>query len=621
MEQIISRLVDQQQSTLLDTKNRLRTKWEGVNSLAKQIAQSPIRRRLPFGIRLGSHADHEITIVAPLVGQVPYFFQYSNNSSQQNTHLLLQQIVVDVIEATNREEVKIMVMDFSRNSFPFLNKLSAPFVEILADERKAQSRLEMVNMEVSRIHADCVTAGYNSILQYNESAEYPEPFHLLVVSNFDQIQDAGLLSLLQNLSTRQEAGFYLLATGPKKNDESKLSYTQAEQKRQLIRSDWSILDVDMQLIRGRVTGLEDMGDLKIDISIDHAELAERVKTLKANQEIANQQNNFLRVPIGRVGARPFSFELGEGVGAYHVLVGGQTGSGKSNLLNNLIVQVGELYSSDEVRLQLMDYKGGVEFACFKDHPSVEVLLTDNEDINSGLEVLAQLQKQIEDRSRLFLRVGAKNIEGYRAKSGKSLHRVLLIIDEFQVLFSGRNRDQANRLLKDVARRGRSFGLHLILSSQSLKDYALDTDLKNQLAARIVLSIDANECGNFLHVDNDAPTSLPKYHAVVNTMGGKKAFNQIVKLNYLSDDDLTHKLVELQATASGAVFEQQIFAVADTGTLAEETAIKEEIQKPGNVDSSAFDDLLDSMGMKPEEKSTDKKTGDSAFDDLLDSFNI
>lgn len=157
----------------------------------------------------------------------------------------------------------------------------------------------------------------------------------------------------------------------------------------------------------------------------------------------------------------------------NMLVGGAVGQGKSNLLLDIIFSLTAQYSPEELELLLLDFKRGLEFKRFdKDQqgknwmPHVRVLsLESNQEF--GIAVLKYVETELERRSQLFKAADAHSITDYRA-SGEKLPRVLLIIDEFHILFEGddSNVDEAVRILELIAKQGRAYGIHLLLASQT-----------------------------------------------------------------------------------------------------------------------------------------------------------
>ena len=98
----------------------------------------------------------------------------------------------------------------------------------------------------------------------------------------------------------------------------------------------------------------------------------------AQQGDALLEPDFLSVPVGRTldGRHELRFEMGPRSGCHHALVVGMSGSGKTTMLNHLLVEIAERYTADELRLYLMDYKDGVELQLFRDHPNCERLFLD-----------------------------------------------------------------------------------------------------------------------------------------------------------------------------------------------------------------------------------------------------
>ena len=200
--------------------------------------------------------------------------------------------------------------------------------------------------------------------------------------------------------------------------------------------------------------------------------------------------NGLEVPIGidESGALAHVV-IGRGV-THHVLVGGATGSGKTNLLHLLILMLSTKYSPDEVQLYLVDFKEGVEFQDYVTHalPHAQAVVLEAER-EFGLSVLQHLVQEMERRSRLFKAAKVADLPAYRQRTGKKMPRVLLIMDEYVVLFSEDDRlaFEAGEALGALVMRGRSFGIHVLLSAQRPASTFLSmSHIKSQMGLRIAL---------------------------------------------------------------------------------------------------------------------------------------
>ena len=216
----------------------------------------------------------------------------------------------------------------------------------------------------------------------------------------------------------------------------------------------------------------------------------------------------------------------------HWMVGGRSGAGKTAFLINVLYGLGARYSPDELALYLLDFKEGVSFAEFvptqRDRtwlPHARAVGVES-DREYGLAVLRELDAEMTRRSVAYKRAGVTKFAELRAVAseegrGKPTPRILCVIDEFQVLLAGNDpmASEAVQLLESLARKGRSYGIHLILASQTVLGvealYAKRDSIFGQFPVRIALP----GGGDVLEPTNDSAAGLPLGTAVVNTAGG------------------------------------------------------------------------------------------------------
>lgn len=146
----------------------------------------------------------------------------------------------------------------------------------------------------------------------------------------------------------------------------------------------------------------------------------------------------------------------------HALVAGTTGSGKSELLMTWLLGLALGYSPAQLRMILVDYKGGATFGPLENLPHVHGVLTDLQPAltRRALESLEAFMRRREDT---LARVRARDVAHYREITGETLPRVLIVVDEFRALASDHPEVLEN--LVRLATHGRSLGLHLILATQ------------------------------------------------------------------------------------------------------------------------------------------------------------
>lgn len=248
----------------------------------------------------------------------------------------------------------------------------------------------------------------------------------------------------------------------------------------------------------------------------------------------------LSVVIGHQGATPVHFRLGPRTGCYHALIGGGTGSGKSSFLKNLILSACESAPPDALRLVLVDM-GGTELDLFSTLPHVELCHCGPDTPRPAL-IFRAILDEVERRKLLFSQCRkahaceVANLHDYRRVSGQPLPALVIIVDEFHKLLSEpaltTDRDDRTKptlFLAEIAKEGRKFGLHLILSTQTYENVPISSgDRDNNYGLRLALRLNnPTDCRYLMGADNDEATTLPigSFQAILNEGGGKRDRNQ------------------------------------------------------------------------------------------------
>ena len=146
----------------------------------------------------------------------------------------------------------------------------------------------------------------------------------------------------------------------------------------------------------------------------------------------------------------------------HALVAGTTGSGKSEFLQSWVLGLALRYSPRRLTFLFVDYKGGAALGECARLPHCTGLVTD---LSPGLvtRALTSLKAELRYREELLARIGAKDSDEYADSGGTDLPAFVIVVDEFAAL-----RDNYPEFLDgliDIAQRGRSLGIHLILATQ------------------------------------------------------------------------------------------------------------------------------------------------------------
>ncbi len=164
----------------------------------------------------------------------------------------------------------------------------------------------------------------------------------------------------------------------------------------------------------------------------------------------------------------------------HAVVGGTTGSGKSELLISWVVALAAAHSPESVTFLLVDFKGGAAFTALQSLPHTVGIITDLDEAQAD-RALWSLRAELRLRERILASAGARDIGEV-----SGLPRLVIVVDEFATVID--QHPELHALFSDIAARGRSLGVHLILCTQRPGVTVRDAVLAN---ADIRLSLRVN----------------------------------------------------------------------------------------------------------------------------------
>ena len=147
----------------------------------------------------------------------------------------------------------------------------------------------------------------------------------------------------------------------------------------------------------------------------------------------------------------------------HALVGGTTGSGKSEFLQSLVAGLAASHPPTRISFVLVDYKGGAAFKACKDLPHTVGFVTD---LNEHLvhRALVSLNAEVTRREHILSAHRAKDLIDLEEKAPAAAPASLaIVIDEFAAL--AKEVPEFVDGVIDIAARGRSLGMHLVLATQ------------------------------------------------------------------------------------------------------------------------------------------------------------
>lgn len=246
----------------------------------------------------------------------------------------------------------------------------------------------------------------------------------------------------------------------------------------------------------------------------------------------------------------FRFNSGDYI---HAFILGQSGSGKSVLLNDIISAAILKYSPQDLMLYLMDFKG-VEFNRYKGLKHTKAVLVDNSDPQMTLEVLRELREENKRRVKLWQKEGVNKIDAYNKKyPNNRLPQILFVADECQVLFKENTHNGTERLIQQeiseivniIATQGRSQGIHMLLATQQLDE----TDISGQILKNLT------ECYLMMSAPSDSDRLVPDSSNMTSRqMTGlacyyhKREFQSQVQTYFANDEELESAITAAQEKA-------------------------------------------------------------------------
>jgi S-DNA-T family DNA segregation ATPase FtsK/SpoIIIE len=183
--------------------------------------------------------------------------------------------------------------------------------------------------------------------------------------------------------------------------------------------------------------------------------------------------------IGKdIAGKPVVADLGK---MPHILIAGQTGSGKSVMINTLLTSLLYRNSPSDLKLILVDPKQ-VELKPYDDIPHLLTpVITEPEKCISALKwAVAEMER----RYRALADVRKRNIDEYNAiKKEEGMPFIVIVIDELADLMMMASRDVESLIVR-IAQKSRAVGIHLVIATQRPSVDVITGLIKANIPARI-----------------------------------------------------------------------------------------------------------------------------------------
>lgn len=482
-------------------------------------------------------------------------YKYDNESADK-AKSDIQSICMNIFLASPPNKVRFYFIDPLKSGqtfeiFQHFEDSSTSGFNVVAggvqtEQDSIEAQLQVLVDRIKTMHLSTFKGEYSNIREYNaKNTRNPQSYSIVGIMDFPAGFSAKATELLRRIvATGKECGIYVVIMSGNTQASSIQKYNTTD-----IESMCSVYisHGDFYLEEENEDDNDDSDNetsisYVIDDPIDIQEIVKLAPIMKKAirdagnavipySEVAPPESEYLKsdtmdglsIPIGINSANEIQhLRLGMlGSQSIHALICGQIGSGKSRLLHAIITGALLKYPQEELKIYLIDFKSGTEFKIYADYnlPAISVLALESEQ-EFGLSVLRSLKEEADRRAQIFNSLtksdivwhntDAKSIETY----GK-LPRILVVIDEFHVLFGGNSNiaSEASMLMDGLLRLERSYGFHVVLCSQSIRGMSgISEAAFAQIAVRIALKCPKEDADIVLGKGSDAIAQIEENDA-------------------------------------------------------------------------------------------------------------
>lgn len=232
----------------------------------------------------------------------------------------------------------------------------------------------------------------------------------------------------------------------------------------------------------------------------------------------------------------------------HSLVAGATGSGKSVLIQALLLDIAATNPKELAQIVLIDPKMGVDYAPLADLPHMrEEIVTTKE---RATEVLESLVQEMEDRYRAFAKARARDLPTYNSKVSETerLPMVFLVHDEFaDWMLDDAYKAAVGAAVQRLGVKARAAGLHLIFAAQRPDKDVMPMQLRENLGNRLILKV-ASEATSKIALDRPGAELLLGRGHLAAKLNGEQGL-VFAQAPFLSDQDIEAAVAAIRSDSS------------------------------------------------------------------------
>jgi len=402
-----------------------------TNDLDKLITEKDNNRAYADYIRIGNlrYEKKEPPILIHLFKHGGLFFETSEN--EEKSLALMQNIVLRLLFSLPKGHIKLKIVDedYGR-SFQHLLQLPNEIIgsNVYYDDSMVLKLFEEAKKRDSYIVFNKLKSSYNNLIEYNKVNEIDfVPIEIYVISNFpNNFNDTFVKYISNQIKKGSITGCYYMFTSNRNNfidEKSSTNIVEILNCLPSIKTDLKAINYigKSDLLDGIKCNFDD--EILISDNLITSYFNQKTDTIEKHDSDIKKEGNKnsseeIKIQIGKKSNKDNIYlTFGNSSGAYHGIVCGTTGSGKSVLLHQIIIEGSKSYTPNELQFVLLDYKEGTGFKVYKDLPHAKIIAVDA-DIDFGLETLSFLIIEMKARAELFKKHDTKDIDKFRKKTGK-----------------------------------------------------------------------------------------------------------------------------------------------------------------------------------------------------------
>ena len=225
----------------------------------------------------------------------------------------------------------------------------------------------------------------------------------------------------------------------------------------------------------------------------------------------------------------------------HVLIAGKSQSGKSNLVNGIIATLLQTHSPDELRIVLVDQKGGIEFTHWSEIPHLLWNVAKTvEDVKPMLDRVVTVMKK---RMELLEKAKKKDIAAYNRSTDDPLPRLLVVIDEMNTFVGlGALTEEIHNLIMLIVSQGRAVGIHMIAATQHPEVKVIPGRIKTNMSVRMSGAMPSIVASQIV-LDSADAAKLPSIPGRFVAVVGLRTL--IIQVPRIEDGDIAHVVSKAQ----------------------------------------------------------------------------